>query len=62
MFQIELDFEKIFPSKNLALFSNWENFCEKIVRIYNKEIKDDKSKALLKTLEQNITEGTYFVF
>jgi len=50
LFQIDIDFDHIYPSKGNSLFVNWDQFIFKIIPLMITNIKDVNSKLLLKRL------------
>ncbi|XP_055387992.1 uncharacterized protein LOC129616394 [Condylostylus longicornis] len=55
---IEIDFERLYPKKNILLLSKWKIFNEKIVSLYSKEIKDSQNKQLLEIVQGNLDEDS----
>lgn len=48
--QIELDFNLLYPAKDTKLFAKWDNFVDKIIFIYGRDVKNDASKLTLSKL------------
>lgn len=52
-FQIDIDFECLYPGKCNILFDEWTNFLVKIEPLMKNNIKDSYSKQLLQLLFEN---------
>jgi hypothetical protein len=50
LFQIDIDFDYIYPTKENSLFVKWDKFIINIIPLMITKIKDGNSKLLLKRL------------
>jgi len=50
LFQINIDFDHIHPTKENLLFVKWDQFIVNIILLISSNIKDGNSKVLLKHL------------
>lgn len=57
--QLDRDFKKKYPDKDLALLFNWERFIPLLKQLLKAEVKDSYGKGQLKKLEK-LDDGIYF--
>lgn len=53
LFQINIDFDQLYPSKNTCLYVHWDSFIEKVIQNRSATVKDDKTLSLIAELQQN---------
>jgi len=59
IFQLDRDFKKKYPDKDLALLLEWEIFIPLLKQLLKAEVKDSYGKTQLKKLEK-LNDGRYF--
>ncbi|XP_034242254.1 uncharacterized protein LOC117645857 [Thrips palmi] len=50
---LEADFNSLWPGRNSVIFSKWPLFEEKLLKLAEKDVKDQTSKAILSLLKPN---------
>lgn len=58
LFQLELDFVKLFPGKEKILFGEWATFSSCVISLLEKKgSKDPKVKELLSAVNSKASQG-----